>query len=151
MDGPIFFLDEDQPYFEFSNFSPHGFAEEGVYWPSVEHYFQAQKFSDAAYRERIRQASTAERAKQLGRSREQPLRSDWSEVKDGVMKHGLREKFAAPELGALLLSTGNHPLIENSPHDPYWGCGADGRGKNRAGALLMEVREELRRAAYRGE
>ena len=31
--------------------------------------------------------------------------------------------------------------VENSPIDYYWGCGADGSGENRLGAILMEVRQ----------
>jgi ribA/ribD-fused uncharacterized protein len=148
---PIYFLDENQPFFEFSNFSPHGFVEDRVYWPTVEHYFQAQKFPGSPHQEAIRKAATPEQAKQLGRSREHPLRPDWSRIREEVMKNALRHKFADPALRALLLGTGDRLLIEHSPHDPYWGCGPDGRGQNRAGVLLMEVREELRRAEHPGE
>ena len=57
MSEPIYFFGEDGPYRELSNFYPCGFEEDGVCWPTVEHYFQAQKFpgdENAAYRERIR-------------------------------------------------------------------------------------------------
>jgi ribA/ribD-fused uncharacterized protein len=66
MRKPIYFFSESDPYFELSNFSPHGFAVDGAHWPTVEHYFQAQKFEDAAYRERIRNAASPQRAKALG-------------------------------------------------------------------------------------
>jgi ribA/ribD-fused uncharacterized protein len=61
------------------------------------------------------------------------------------MSKALRAKFAAPALKTLLLSTGERPLVEDSPYDRYWGAGKDGRGKNRLGALLMELRDELRK------
>ncbi len=48
------------------------------------------------------------------------------------------------DLRALLLGTGEAPLIEHTANDAYWGDGGDGSGKNRLGALLMRVREELR-------
>ncbi len=35
-------------------------------------------------------------------------------------------------------------IIENAPHDYYWGCGADGSGKNQLGKTLMRVRSILR-------
>ena len=38
--------------------SDHGFELEDQYWPSVEHYFQAHKFNDAAYSEEIRTAAS---------------------------------------------------------------------------------------------
>jgi len=44
----------------------------------------------------------------------------------------------------VLLSTGDEQIIENSPIDYYWGCGADGSGKNMLGQVLMEIREILR-------
>ena len=52
MDTPIRFFTKNEDWFELSNFYPHGFEEEGIYWPSVEHYFQAMKFEDRTYRER---------------------------------------------------------------------------------------------------
>jgi hypothetical protein len=36
------------------------------------------------------------------------------------------------------------PLVEASPFDAYWGCGRSGKGKNRLGQLLMQVRAKLR-------
>ncbi len=41
----LFFVAADE-YGDFSNFSRHGVELDGRYWPTVEHYFQAQKFTD---------------------------------------------------------------------------------------------------------
>jgi ribA/ribD-fused uncharacterized protein len=83
-------------------------------------------------------------AARMGRSRERPLRPDWEIVKDDIMREILREKFAQHlELRALLLSTGDAQLIEHTANDRYWADGGDGRGKNRLGELLMELRREL--------
>jgi ribA/ribD-fused uncharacterized protein len=143
---PVYFYSKTTAYNELSNFSPHGFLLDGVFWPTVEHYFQAQKFpSDPSYQEKIRQARTPKEAKSLGRSRKVPLRPDWEQAKEAVMRKGLRAKFTAhPRLKALLLETGTRQLIENAPSDCYWGCGCDGNGKNRLGVLLMELRNALR-------
>ncbi len=56
MSKPIYFFTKNDPFYEFSNFAPFGVEEDGLYWPTVEHYFQAQKFTDPAYREKIRRA-----------------------------------------------------------------------------------------------
>jgi ribA/ribD-fused uncharacterized protein len=143
---PIYFYSKTTAYHELSNFSPHGFQLDGAYWPTVEHYFQAQKFpSQPAYQEKIRQARSPKDAKTLGRSRTVPLRPDWEEIKDEVMRRALRAKFVAhSELTAMLLGTGERDLIENAPSDFYWGCGRTGSGKNRLGSLLMELRAALR-------
>jgi ribA/ribD-fused uncharacterized protein len=145
----VYFYSKVAAYHELSNFSPHGFSLGGVYWPTVEHYFQAQKFpSDPDYQDRIRRARTPGEAKSLGRSREVALRPDWEQVKEDVMRTAVRAKFTAhPGLAALLLGTGSVPLVENAPSDYYWGCGRTGTGKNRLGVLLMELRAALRAEA----
>ena len=141
---PIYFFTKNDPYYELSNFSPYGFEDEGVYWPTVEHYFQAQKFNDAVHQERIRLAYSPKQAKSLGQSRAIPIRSDWESVKEDVMRHALLKKFAHPKMKTLLLGTQKRELIEKSPFDTYWGSGQYGTGKNRLGLLLMEVRDLLR-------
>lgn len=140
-----FYSDREQPFGAFSNFSKHGFELDGRYWKTSEHYFQAQKFAGTQHEEAIRLAPAPMTAANMGRERSRPLRADWNEVKEDVMRRALRAKFAAhPELRDLLLSTGDAAIVENAPGDFYWGCGKDGSGTNRLGALLMELREELR-------
>jgi len=144
-DEPIYFYSKSDDYRELSNFSPHGFELDGAWWPTVEHYFQAQKFPDhPELQEQIRCAAAPAEAKSRGRTCKLPIRSDWEAVKEQVMRRALRAKFEAhPELRRMLLATGNRTLIENAPRDSYWGCGRSGTGKNRLGVLLMELRDEL--------
>jgi ribA/ribD-fused uncharacterized protein len=147
MTDPIYFYSKTTAWHELSNFAPFGFAEDGAYWPTVEHYFQAQKFpgaENAPYREKIRKSKTPKEAKALGRTRSIAIRPDWEEVKDSIMLAALRKKFATAKLRDLLLSTRDRPLVEASPFDYYWGCGRSGTGKNRLGELLMQTRAELR-------
>ena len=61
------------------------------------------------------------------------------------MQRGLLCKFQTNRnIGEILLSTGDKLIVENAPQDYYWGCGADGSGKNRLGEILMKVRTRLR-------
>ncbi len=141
----IYFYSSTDAYSEFSNFAPFGVELEGEWWPTVEHYFQAQKFHDPQHRARIRRAGKPKDAKTLGRCRAVPLRRDWEEIKDDIMHGAVRKKFlthSGPR--ELLLSTGDEDLVENAPMDAYWGCGPDGKGLNMLGKILMRVREELR-------
>ena len=141
----IYFYYVNEEYGAFSSWSPHGFELDGCYWPTLEHYFQAQKFLAAEYADQIRTAPTPRIAKQLGSRRDWPLRPDWEEVKDGVMLRGVLAKMKAHDaLKELLLSTGDETLAEDSKTDYYWGCGADGSGRNQLGKTLMEVRAILR-------
>jgi ribA/ribD-fused uncharacterized protein len=114
-------------------------------WPTVEHYYQSMKFpDDPMWQEEIRRAATPARAKKMGLSRDHPLRGDWDTIKERVMKKALLAKFRQnPGLLSLLQKTGDKPLVEASPGDSYWGAGRTGKGQNRMGALLAEVRTEL--------
>jgi ribA/ribD-fused uncharacterized protein len=141
----IYFYTTNDEFGKFSNFSKHGVELDGLWWKTTEHYFQAQKFLDQEYKEKIRVAATAKEAANLGRSRKIPIRNDWEEIKDNVMKKAVLEKFQTHgKLKELLLSTGNEQLVESAPSDYYWGCGSDGTGKNKLGVILEEVRDQLR-------
>ncbi len=143
---PIYFyVPGEEPYGCFSNFSPHGVELDGAWWPTVEHYFQARKFAGTEHAERICRARTPKEAAALGRDRSLPLRADWEEVKDEVMRRAVLRKFEThPALRALLLSTGDEEIVENAPGDYYLGCGRDGTGRNLLGKILVETREILR-------
>ncbi len=137
-----------EPYGQLSNFTRSPIMLSGRSWPTVEHYFQAQKFAGTEHEEEIRLARSPMVAARMGRSRRRPLRPDWETVKLDVMLAALRAKFTQhDDLRALLLGTGDAPLVEHRARDSYWGDGPDGSGANMLGKLLMRVREELRGAA----
>lgn len=146
----IYFYHLDQPYGSFSNFSAHGFWLHQDYWPTAEHYYQAQKFvgtSLTSLSQVIRQAATPTEAARMGRDPRNLLRSDWEQIKQEVMWQALQAKFSAhPDLQTLLLATGDEWIVEDSPVDAYWGRGPDGQGKNYLGRLLMKLRQQLRQA-----
>lgn len=144
---PIYFYTRTDEYGDFCNYSSHGFELDGKYWPTVEHYFQSQKFVGTEYEETIRRARTPGDAKSLGRSQAIPIRSDWESVKEQVMFRAVLRKFEAhKDIRDRLLQTENEELVESAPGDYYWGCGADGTGQNRLGKILMDVRAHLRAA-----
>lgn len=139
-----FYSNREKPYGCFSNFSAHGVMLDGVWWPTSEHYFQAQKFVGTPHADQIRQVKLPKDAARLGRQRTRPLRSDWEQVKDDVMRKAVLCKFEThADIRAVLLSTGNQDLVENAPGDYYWGSGQDGTGQNKLGKILMEVRDAL--------
>jgi ribA/ribD-fused uncharacterized protein len=143
-----FYIEREKPYGCFSNFSAHGFMLDELHWATSEHYFQAQKFVGTPYLEQVRQTKTPKDAANMGRDRALPLRSDWNQVKDDVMRKAVLQKFRThAEIREILLATGDEVLVENSPIDYYWGCGKDGSGKNKLGQILMEIRELLRNEA----
>ena len=145
---PIKFYSKTQENAYLSNFSPHGFEINGLYWPTVEHYFQAMKFpTHPEYQEKIRMAKSPAQAKTLGRTRAIPIRPDWDSVKDDIMRYAVQAKFDTHQrLRTELIATQTETLIEDAPTDYYWGAGRTGTGKNRLGEILMETREGYRSA-----
>ncbi len=145
----IYFYKVWEPYGCFSNFSLHGIYIQGTYWSTVEHYYQAQKFVgsvDAVIIPLIHAAETPEQAAALGRCSTRKLRPDWDVVKTEVMREAVLKKFLThAEIREILLNTGDHLLVENSPNDYFWGCGGDKTGQNHLGRTLMSVREEIRK------
>ena len=141
----IEFNSKSATHTELSNFHWSPFLLEGKTWPTVEHYFQAQKFpADPVLQEKVRAAKTALGAKRLGRTKTAAFRDDWETIKDEVMYTGIKAKFQQnPVLATLLLETGTAWLIEKAPRDSYWGSGPNGCGKNKTGHIIMRVRQDL--------
>jgi ribA/ribD-fused uncharacterized protein len=157
--GTVYFWSgRDGQYEAFSNFASTPFTMAAWHNParivsfaSAEHAFQAAKARTERDHEQIRLAATPLEAKRAGRR--VPLPAGWDDRRAHVMLTVVRAKFAVPELGELLLSTGERLLAEDSPYDPVWGCRdpASGyTGQNLLGRALMRVRDELRAAADQG-
>jgi len=123
-----------------SNFWPVEIVFEGVFYPSVEHAYQAAKV-DPLQREPFR-TGTAGQAKKLGNSIS--LCSNWELIKVSIMRQLLAEKFRIDSpLAKLLISTVPGQLVEgNNWNDKFWGV-CNGSGKNMLGELLMERRYYL--------
>ncbi|MFO1087286.1 MAG: NADAR family protein [Reyranellaceae bacterium] len=162
-DNRILYFARDRAAFGFlSHFHPSPIRLDGESWPTVEHYYQAQKSPDPAYRAAIREPIHPGRAKSLAaqpmaprrisrhswfKAHDRLPRQDWHDVKLDIMRRADRAKYEQnPDLCALLLDTGNAELIEDSPTEPFWGIGPDGTGPNWAGRVVMEVRESFRGA-----
>lgn len=136
-------IDEFDGEFAFlSNFYPATINMDGMSFQSSEAAYQAQKCLNTMDKFQFCNLGPRD-AKKLGRKVQ--LRPDWEDIKDKVMARILSLKFRQhPDLGNLLIATGDAELIEgNHWRDTYWGV-CDGVGKNRLGELLMQLRHELR-------
>lgn len=153
MTATLCFYDPTDPETGFlSNFFRASFDLDERTWPTVEHYYQAQKFANDAYTERIHLAVSPREAKTLGQTQDFPLRDGWETHRMTAMLNALAAKFTQNEpLRARLLATGDALLAEASPTDAFWGDGADGRGENRLGYLLTTLRDQLRLLLANGD
>lgn len=141
----IYFYSKIDKFGDFSNFAKFGVEMDGKWWSTVEHYYQAMKFNDSKYQEKIRLSDTPKKAKALGFSRKIKCREDWDEIKDDIMYWAVLKKFEThATIRDRLLATGSDEIAESAPGDYYWGCGADGSGLNKLGKIIMLVRNKLR-------
>lgn len=79
-------------------------------------------------------------------------RKDWNSVRVPIMRWCLRVKLAQnfDKFSQILLSTEEHPIVELSRKDDFWGALIRGEekdllvGENVLGRLLMELRSKLK-------
>jgi ribA/ribD-fused uncharacterized protein len=77
-------------------------------------------------------------------------RPDWEKVRIKIMRWCLHVKLAQnwSLFNELLLQTGEHPIVEESRRDDFWGAKPKDEqtliGVNCLGRLLMELREEIK-------
>lgn len=135
-----------------SNFWLSPFIYQGIVYPTVEHFYQAQKTVYIFERQKIACLETPGQAKRAGRKC--TLRSGWETLKEKVMEYGIHRKFEDKDLAQLLIATKDTILIEgNTWHDNYWGqCSCERCrntvGKNMLGHILTMERKKLQQGRY---
>ena len=137
----------NREFFCLDNFSSFGFVYEGRNYPTVEHAYQAYKFWETApeVAEEIAGCLSAYDAQRIAHEHVGEERTDWHDVKVGLMEKFLRAKLAQnPYVVKKLLATEDCLICEDSPKDSFWGIGPDRDGRNELGKLWMKLREERR-------
>ncbi len=136
MGGPGFA--DGKTYQCFDNFHPCSFLLHGLEYKGSEQAYQALKFKDPEWREKIRTTWNPHQAWALGQSREHELVPNFEAIKEELMYQANWAKFSqSPELRRVLLSTRGDIAFTKS--SPFWNA-ANGR-------ILMKIREALRRRA----
>lgn len=140
----MYFYKEKGPLGYLASYSKYGFKYHGIYWPTLEHYYQAQKFSDEDIQRKILNASTPKEASQIGRNRNYKIKQNWDDIRNKIMYEGIYLKFKQNEnIKMKLIKTDNTEIIEGTTKESYWGCDIDGSGENNFGRLLMKARKQL--------
>lgn len=141
------------PHRFLSNFWPAEVKFAGHVYPTVEHAYQAAKSLDETYRAQFRSPLLPPgMAKRLARTVK--LRPNWNDIKVETMTCLVMQKFDISGVGRLvraqrqelvdqLKATGESYLEEtNTWKDTFWGV-CNGKGENRLGLILMNVRWDL--------
>jgi len=138
------------------------FVAEGKTFHTAEHFMMAKKvhlFGQPLLADQILTASDPGKAKSLGRKVTNFNEDVWKRERWGIVVEANLLKFGQNRrLGSFLKGTGSSVLVEASPLDSIWGIGLDAKspearnpaqwqGLNLLGFALMEVREQLFRAA----
>ncbi|KAG7089289.1 hypothetical protein E1B28_010987 [Marasmius oreades] len=147
----IHFYHKRDPYYGFTNFSPHPVNYNGELYPTSEHLFQSFKFEhNPDLVKHIRTFSPWPRdVFAEARRLQHEVRHDWNQVKIEKMELALYLKFTQhPDIRVELLSTGNAELVEDSDKDSFWGIGSDRLGRNELGKALERLRSLLHARGY---
>ena len=136
----------EHDFYVLSNFSAFTLSWRGLRFDTSEAAYHFEKFPDAPdVRDAILRAPSAHEAYKVAERHKAERRSDWDEVKVGVMLDILRAKASQHEyVRRKLLDTGDRQLVEDSWRDDFWGWGPDRKGQNMLGQLWMQVRAEMR-------
>lgn len=128
-----------------ANYSDHGFYEDGVFYKTVEHYYQANKFSDLSIRNSIINAYTPKEASTIGRNPLNKRIDNFCDSKLVVMEKGVYLKFwNHKDIRSKLIETGREEILEMTTKENYWGVGPLKDGENHMGKILMKVRSRVR-------
>ena len=144
-----FYNPEEADYGYLANYYPSKICIAYKLYATVEHYYQAQKFTnDAELYEKVRTAPTPADAKSISRQFPEKVDPAWDSKKVDAMEVAVLEKFKQnPHLTSMLFQTDTAILREripdDAPTDTFWGWNPMVGGLNMAGKILMKVRMEI--------
>lgn len=130
-----------------SNFWMAPIVLQGKVWPSSEHFYQAMKHPGEIERENIREMETPALAKYAGKNI-MYYHPTFEANKERIMYIANEQKYRQhPDLKQRLIDTYPAELIEcNTWNDTYWGV-CDGKGQNKLGKILMNLRAKFMKEA----
>ena len=129
-----------------ANYSSHGFYKNDIYYKTVEHYYQSEKFDDIEIKTRIINCETPKEASNIGRDRSLIRKENFKDIKNSVMYDGLYLKFSQnKDIRSKLIETGDKLIREMTVKESYWGVGPNLDGDNHIGYILMNVREQVKK------
>jgi N-glycosidase YbiA len=134
----------------FSPYTAHAIELHGVLYPTVEHAYQCQRYTDNRIIEEIWSARSPVAAWEISSKYKHLQIPEFKkeEYKLEVMKGLMRLKAEQyEEIRKALIDSGDLNIVKHittyPPGDGFWDDGKDGKGQNHMGRMWMEIREEL--------
>jgi N-glycosidase YbiA len=132
----------------FGAYSAHAIEIDGVLYPTAEHAYHCQRYTDPTIVEEIRSARSPYLAWAVSQTHKAQQKADFSERKVTVMEQLCRHKLQQhADVRQALLDTKDAAIhkrwFTGSPADGFWDVGMDGTGANESGKIWMRLREEL--------
>lgn len=133
----------------FSGYSAHALEYKKMLYPTVEHAYHCQRYTDPAIIEEIRAARSPFKAWEVSQKYKKQQLPDFNDRKAAVMEYLCRAKMQQHEdIQKALRDSGDTPIVKHwtsgSPPDGFWDDGIDGTGRNEVGNIWMRLRDELR-------
>lgn len=138
-------------YIYFSPYTAHALKINGVVFPTIEHAYQCQRYTDPKIIEEIRSAHSPVLAWEISSKYKhvQIPQFKSEEYKLKIMKMLMKLKAEQhKDVRQALIDSGDLKIIKHivtyPPGDGFWDDGEDGTGLNHMGRMWMEIREELK-------
>jgi ribA/ribD-fused uncharacterized protein len=137
-------------YIYFSPYTAHTIEIDGVVFPTVEHAYQCQRYTDPKIIEEIKNAKSPVKAWETSSKYKRLQIPEFKneEYKLQVMKKlMLLKALQHEEIRKALIDSKDLKIVKHivtyPPGDGFWDDGEDGNGLNHMGRMWMEIRDEL--------
>ena len=132
----------------FSGYSPHAIEYKGVLYPTVEHAYHCQRYSDHTIVEEVRLARSPFKAWEISQKYKSQQIPGFNDQKIEVMEELNRAKLQQHEdVRDALKNSGTAPIIKHITTGPkadgFWDDGENGSGRNETGKIWMRLRDQL--------
>ena len=137
-------------YIYFSPYTAHALELDGRIYPTLEHAYQAQRYTDQKIINEILSARSPLKAWQISSTYKHLQIPEFKkdEHKLFTMEKLMRLKVDQhEEIRKALIDTKDLEIIKRivtyPPGDGFWDIGEDGKGENHIGKIWMKIRSEL--------
>lgn len=138
-------------YIYFSPYTAHAIELDGVIYPTVEHAYQCQRYTDPEIIKEIISARSPVKAWETSSKYKHLQIPEFKkeEYKLEVMKKLMKLKaLQHEEVRKALRDSGDLKIVKHivtfPPGDGFWDDGEDGKGENQIGKMWMQIRDELK-------